>query len=185
MSQPFPQCLRCGQLAGMTEPWCELKSIEASGGWGLWIDTWTAVVADLVGGPAHSLWVDSDTSSVTVRLSVGYSRSRLEVLNDGSFEPAERERMAGVGMLRIERPPTVITDAQAGLDGLIRRRVIQEETWVSTHSTTDLDATIRSMAWCVEKFMDPGPHEDVLVQVVQRDRSCEECWEIAAHWYPF
>jgi len=142
------------------------------------------VVEGFADGPAHSLWLDSESSDVSVLLGAGYGRLRLEVLTCSMFDENSRRRLADAGMVRIDRPPRLaaVTDPMTG--EMIQPIIVHDETWILTDSTLALNRAMQTMAWAVRALMQPDVNEDILVQVVQRDRSCERCWEVAAHENP-
>jgi len=120
-----------------------------------------------------------------MRLSVGYGRCRLEVLTGESFGPIERRLLVEAGMLCVHRPPTlsVVTDPVS--DVVLRPIIDHDEVWVRTGPGSDMASLVQLVAELTQLLMQPDLNDEILIQVVQRQRSCERCWEISAHAHPY
>jgi hypothetical protein len=181
---PSP-CDRCLELTGHSEPWHDLASAASTGGWHVWDRKWRAVLQLFAEtGPAHGIWVDCDASEVAVRLFAGYGRYRLEVLTGGTFTRDQRTHLTETGYINVHRPPQPAFVTEAVTGKVLGTDINHDETWVRTGEVTELRGKDKALLATVKEWINPTADDVLLVQVVQRDRSCPDCWEIAAHEYP-
>lgn len=181
---PDSACTDCATLAGSSEPWCEIVPLPSSDRAEDWTE-WTTVLAGFVDGAAHSIWFDSDLSDGLIRISGGYDRLRLEIACDSSFSEADRASLAGRGLLSVARNPDLAVVTEPTTGEAIRSVVVHEETWVWTGRGNELGSAMQTVYWGLIGPMGLNPSDELLVQVVQRDRSCQRCWEIVAHEFPY
>jgi len=179
-----PTCTDCSALARSTDPWCEIIALPTSDRVEEW-SRWADVVAGFRGGAAHSVWFDSESSDVLIRISGGYGRLRLEIACENSFSETDRASLAGRGLLSVARDPNlaIVTDASTG--EVVRSVIVHEETWVWTGKADELGSAMRTAYWGLIGPMGLVPSDELLVQVVQRERSCQRCWDIVAHDFPY
>ena len=179
MSLRAISCPDCRSLDGLSEPWYLLESVESSeGGWAGWVRSWTVVADVPASGPAHSLWVDSDSSEVSILLAIGYGRSQSRSAVETGLNQEEEQLPGKSWNAPLDRPPTLAAVTEPVSGEVIRPIIVHDETWVLPGSGSDLDDTMQLMAWCVVTLIQPEPDEEILVQVVQRERSCERCWKL-------
>jgi len=183
-SNPHTPCADCAALDGATEPWCEVLTLPSSDRAEEWSEG-IELVAGFAGGAAHSAWFNSDLSDVLIRMSCGYDRLRLEIATVSSFGEDDRASLARRGLLRVARDPdlAVVTKPETG--EVVRTVIVHEETWVWTGEANEVRSAMRTVYWALTGPMALSSSDEFLLQVVQRERSCQRCWEIVAHDFPY
>jgi len=146
---------------------------------------WIGVVKDFADGVAHSVWFDSEVTDVLLRIAGGWGRLRLEIATSDAFSEADRLGLAGRGLLPVTREPSLalVTEPPSGV--VVNAVIVHEETWIWTGSANDLQSMMQTAFWGLTNLMCLRTSDSLLIQVVQRDRSCERCWEVVAHDYPY
>ncbi len=154
-------CVDCARVSRITTPWLRSSRADSDIDWLGWAHHWGAVADALCAGPAHVILLQTVESPVSLGLSAGYGRVRLTLDSHELLSEGVARKLSEFGMLPVSA------------DG---------QTWARFGSEHEVLDFAHQAAWCAGEFVVADTNEEVLIQIVQLDRSCAKCWEVVPQW---